>query len=51
VLSVAEAERKLFQTFRRQILPARLLTPVADAYFSGEAHTFCALLNASASFT
>ncbi len=50
-LTVEEAERKLFAIFHRRILPARLLVPIADAYFTGASQTAWALLNACTAAT
>jgi hypothetical protein len=49
-LTVWDAERKLFNIFHRRILPARLLVPIADAYFNGDSQTSWALLNACTAY-
>jgi hypothetical protein len=45
-LSQGDAQRKLFEIFHRQLLPTRMLVPVADSFFSGQDHTDWGLLNA-----
>jgi hypothetical protein len=50
-LTVGEAERKLFAIFHRRLLPARLLVPIADAYFTGASSTSWAMLNACTAAT
>jgi hypothetical protein len=45
-LAQADAQRKLFEIFHRQLLPSRMLVPVADSFFSGQDQTDWGLLNA-----
>jgi hypothetical protein len=45
-LSLADAQRKLFEMFYRRMLPTRMLIPVTDSYLSKADRTDWGLLNA-----
>jgi hypothetical protein len=51
VLTIGDAERKLFTIFHRRVLPSRLLVPIADAYLTGASQTSWGLLNACTAVT
>jgi hypothetical protein len=46
LLSLGDAQRKLFDVFYRRVLPSRMLIPVTDSYLSHEDRTDWGLLNA-----